>query len=115
MYIINKLEFIYLIRVYYFFSWLSTVHVLAYPCFSIIRSPFPRSITPDNRECSVCVLGTNENTYCLNFISHFTLFIFLNGEGPRRRRYRPTAASRLLVQPYYEDDDDDYYFLSFSQ
>jgi hypothetical protein len=51
--------------------------------------------------------------------------VSFSGEGPRSRRYGPTAALRLLVQPYdgdddddYDDDDDDYYyhhhFLSFS-
>jgi hypothetical protein len=38
---------------------------------------------------------------------------FFSDEGPRSRRYGPTAALRLTVQPCDEDDDDDYYFLSF--
>jgi hypothetical protein len=42
-------------------------------------------------------------------------YFFLNGEGPRSRRYGRTAALRLIVQPCDEgEDEDDYYFLSFS-
>jgi hypothetical protein len=43
-----------------------------------------------------------------------SLFFFLSVEGPRSRRYGPTAALRLLVHPYDEDKDYDY-FLSFSK